>query len=118
MPIFDRAETSISIHALRVEGDLVALHGEVRSIEFLSTPSGWRATKSALDSLGQLEQFLSTPSGWRATQAAQRPEALLLISIHALRVEGDVAARFSADGSVDISIHALRVEGDLLRSCR
>ena len=35
-----------------------------------------------------------------------------LISIHALRVEGDIKEYFLLDIS-DISIHALRVEGDL-----
>ena len=37
--------------------------------------------------------------------------SILQISIHALRVEGDVSF---ADrlGKIDISIHALRVEGD------
>ena len=37
--------------------------------------------------------------------------APLQISIHALRVEGDVA-ELPAAGQLDISIHALRVEGD------
>ena len=58
-------------------------------ILFLSTPSGWRAT---IGTAGKQPPtaFLSTPSGWRAPDANSyeyRPEAL--ISIHALRVEGD-----------------------------
>ncbi|WP_418784714.1 hypothetical protein, partial [Hominenteromicrobium sp.] len=60
--------------------------------------------------------FLSTPSGWRATdlEVAQKQE--LKISIHALRVEGDVyRVSYSQDGQ--ISIHALRVEGDQSASC-
>ena len=36
----------------------------------------------------------------------------LEISIHALRVEGDMARPFQYDPAVAISIHALRVEGD------
>ena len=36
------------------------------------------------------------------------------ISIHALRVEGDLSSLEDADAT-DISIHALRVEGDFLR---
>ena len=42
----------------------------------------------------------------------------LMISIHALRVEGD---RYNADRmglTTDISIHALRVEGDNHSGCR
>ena len=58
-------------------------------ILFLSTPSGWRAT---IGTAGKQPPtaFLSTPSGWRATDAnyyEYSPEEL--ISIHALRVEGD-----------------------------
>ena len=38
----------ISIHALRVEGD-VGFHRDVRkAVEFLSTPSGWRATRRSI----------------------------------------------------------------------
>ena len=79
----------ISIHALRVEGDLSTnfiilvfsrdfyprppgggrLEGGTDALlaqAFLSTPSGWRATVVAT---GQttVVAFLSTPSGWRAT---------------------------------------------------
>ena len=37
-----------------------------------------------------------------------------MISIHALRVEGDSASLLQSLGGDTISIHALRVEGDLL----
>ena len=56
-------------------------------------------------------QFLSTPSGWRATALYSKFGANQTISIHALRVEGDK----QSDGKFKvtrISIHALRVEGD------
>ena len=56
----------ISIHALRVEGDLGAFAMQEGEKIFLSTPSGWRATRGAT--------------------CAPRPYS---ISIHALRVEGD-----------------------------
>ena len=78
---------------------------------FLSTPSGWRATSygpcnsatvlhfyprppgggrpDTPNSTTQSLKFLSTPSGWRATAALRRPYTGALISIHALRVEGD-----------------------------
>ena len=64
-----------------------------------------------LNSLTEHE-FLSTPSGWRATvfEVSIHPYADF-ISIHALRVEGDIKlVRKALD--VIISIHALRVEGD------
>ena len=55
--------------------------------------------------------FLSTPSGWRATYPFNKFLAVFIISIHALRVEGDFHDDCSHRGS-RISIHALRVEGD------
>ncbi len=80
---------NISIHALRVEGDLSTVSSVQVDVQFLSTPSGWRATyDNAL--------FAFTAS----------------ISIHALRVEGDFGHRVPVTIAVSISIHALRVEGD------
>ena len=40
------------------------------------------------------------------------------MSIHALRVEGDVIEAINAGLAQEISIHALRVEGDPLGVCR
>ena len=57
--------------------------------EFLSTPSGWRATLQAPVSLLPSSIFLSTPSGWRATHKDNPEKYQYDISIHALRVEGD-----------------------------
>ena len=37
----------ISIHALRVEGDFVPWLNSLTEHEFLSTPSGWRATATS-----------------------------------------------------------------------
>ena len=82
-----------------------------RILKFLSTPSGWRATRPE-DFAHQFNDdfyprppgggrpesvsgrtcstlFLSTPSGWRATRAGQQLLNEFVISIHALRVEGD-----------------------------
>ena len=57
---------SISIHALREEGDTAWHNFFARKLE-----------------------FLSTPSARRATQAANRRPVPTAISIHALREEGD-----------------------------
>ena len=57
----------ISIHALRVEGDR----------------SRSKVSRTAC-------RFLSTPSGWRATKKQTYTPDKIKISIHALRVEGDV----------------------------
>ena len=57
-------------------------------------------------------RFLSTPSARRATHIIQIVDMLDIISIHALREEGD---RFGLCAAlpVHISIHALREEGDV-----
>ncbi len=55
--------------------------------------------------------FLSTPSARRATGAATLMLKARIISIHALREEGDVSRVFIFF-CVLISIHALREEGD------
>ena len=55
--------------------------------------------------------FLSTPSARRATTGQGTAEACRLISIHALREEGDPLVE-DVRWSFDISIHALREEGD------
>ena len=77
---------------------------------FLSTPSGWRATHFQTFP-GSSRIFLSTPSGWRATRFSRANLPADKISIHALRVEGDIIPVVPR-GRVSISIHALRVEGD------
>ena len=56
--------------------------------------------------------FLSTPSARRATNLTTIRSRLFLISIHALREEGDRGAAARTGGSA-ISIHALREEGDI-----
>ena len=58
--------------------------------KFLSTPSGWRATASSLITPCISILFLSTPSGWRATIVPLCRLVRTMISIHALRVEGDL----------------------------
>ena len=79
-------------------------------------------------------KFQSTPSARRATLSTRRPDGARVISIHALREEGDTAkkaqpahpTRFQSTPSARratskagdltpaqiISIHALREEGD------
>ena len=81
---------TISIHALREEGDSKDTFGMTIIGEFLSTPSARRATERLV---------------WMAH--------FQLISIHALREEGDQAASDVVKASHGISIHALREEGDV-----
>ena len=126
----------ISIHALREEGDGAAsMRFPLRAYFYPRPPRGGRRFVEFF--IGKLAEFLSTPSARRATKAQDLKRAIELISIHALREEGDPGRdrrrRWSGHfyprpprggrhagealrvGSVIISIHALREEGDLIR---
>ena len=58
--------------------------------------------------------FQSTPSARRATHEAAQAAAETMISIHALREEGDADKVAHVSKTHGISIHALREEGDLV----
>ena len=79
---------AISIHALREEGDDDDAGILIQQTLFLSTPSARRATKALWTSHRQ-HRFLSTPSARRATLFPEICEHWIVISIHALREEGD-----------------------------
>ena len=107
----------ISIHALRVEGDHLPLSFLHTVLYFYPRPPGWRAT-----TVGRIacafEQFLSTPSGWRATcafSAVTNRSGLFLSTPSGWRAT--VALAFLAQRTA-ISIHALRVEGDTQKQLR
>ena len=97
------AVDTISIHALRVEGDLGNCCGDENvqyfyprppgggrrelitelsaRARFLSTPSGWRATFTTCRPPTDPPLFLSTPSGWRATrQCPNKKRAVRFLS--------------------------------------
>ena len=79
---------AISIHALREEGDCISCVTPLRASNFNPRPPrGGRLVRSVL-SLGR-SLFQSTPSARRATRTAQRLLSGAVISIHALREEGD-----------------------------
>ena len=80
----------ISIHALREEGDLGAVHGVPCDIVFLSTPSARRATSGRTPEHHDASNFYPRPPrGGRLRQAFQ-VQKYYEISIHALREEGDL----------------------------
>ena len=56
---------------------------------FLSTPSARRATRKLLGQSSPCSSFLSTPSARRATEDGDVAHHTVVISIHALREEGD-----------------------------
>ena len=135
LPISLYLSMVISIHALREEGDCCGISWSATGSDFyprpprggrqgplfhpqcpqrfLSTPSARRAT-STKGIPAAAFRFLSTPSARRATPAAITLAQFIIISIHALREEGDrLLARLSVLLRT-ISIHALREEGDQL----
>ena len=79
----------ISIHALREEGDLATMIRCWQTSGFLSTPSARRATVVMRIIAAWSMLFLSTPSARRATRSRIVFAHESLISIHALREEGD-----------------------------
>ena len=78
----------ISIHALREEGDSTAGIMCRRPTNFYPRPprGGRRETRKPTR---RRSKFLSTPSARRATESISIGVHLLIISIHALREEGD-----------------------------
>ena len=62
---------------------------QAAAAKFLSTPSVGRATPAPPGISCRSESFLSTPSVGRATVGQPQAQALDVISIHALRGEGD-----------------------------
>ena len=129
-------EREISIHALREEGDWMAVPRFAALFRFLSTPSARRATgdasgvqrapvisihalreegdQQAAPVVSTADKFLSTPSARRATIPSRQGLQGQGISIHALREEGDAAVNDLLQRH-NISIHALREEGDVTR---
>ena len=101
----------ISIHALRVEGDSSKRTAPPDAPNFYPRPPGGGRPDMSPRKRGAVE-FLSTPSGWRATGVACCDSQCGPISIHALRVEGDAFDSVRHLLTPSISIHALRVEGD------
>ena len=101
----------ISIHALRVEGDLITPCKRVLLTVFLSTPSGWRATLHNQRKLSGGRRFYPRPPGGGRRVFSRFTGVFRQVSIHALRVEGDQQRSLHLTLR-RVSIHALRVEGD------
>ena len=68
----------------RLTGDVDLNH----AYKFLSTPSARRATLATIENF-QVQVFLSTPSARRATCGLHNNIPSIILSIHALREEGD-----------------------------
>ena len=59
-------------------------------------------------------EFQSTPSAWRETICGYNENQFTGISIHSLRMEGDLQRGERVRTKHRISIHSLRMEGDLI----
>ena len=107
----EQREYIISIHALREEGDDLSREVFVDELDFYPRPPrGGRLC--FVDFCSRSVRFLSTPSARRATATVKDLALELVISIHALREEGDVIVGDVLVCCGGISIHALRKEGD------
>ena len=98
--LFSYNDKNISIHALREEGDTAGVDVPARLCQFLSTPSARRATHGE-NRPECSDAFLSTPSARRATSVCFSAIFSTLISIHALREEGDVNFQTDYDKRVE-----------------
>ena len=109
--VFHDIYLQISIHSLRMEGDIVYHTIILMSTDFNPLPPhGGRRSKLLMDCV--ISIFQSTPSAWRETPGKPVYTLIIAISIHSLRMEGD---RFMArinNFTKPISIHSLRMEGD------
>ena len=84
----DKQSLTISIHALRVEGDCDKSVDYQYPLNFYPRPPGGGRLDQMFNTYTS-STFLSTPSGWRATKMGHIYIRIAQISIHALRVEGD-----------------------------
>ena len=87
-PAAHQAAGTISIHALREEGDAKAGCPRTSPYDFYPRPPRGGRHKDG-GGRGDYRQFLSTPSARRATLLPRQVISLWQISIHALREEGD-----------------------------
>ena len=100
----------ISIHSLRVEGDQMFSFGSQPIKHFNPLPPCGGRPRYDIIILVTVS-FQSTPSVWRETDRYRLCRAWQMISIHSLRVEGDMMYIHPVEYQ-GISIHSLRVEGD------
>ena len=102
---------AISIHALREEGDpLPCCRGFMLPDFYPRPPRGGRRVPRTRRP--QPVHFYPRPPRGGRRVFLDEDQSVMLISIHALREEGDVP-RAAAGRQSGISIHALREEGDL-----
>ena len=113
----DITPMTISIHALREEGDVVRHHADFIRYDFYPRPP--RGGRLRLrNHAGGNHEFLSTPSARRATSYASRGRCMRFY-FYPRPPRGGRRSYWIPDfGYRSISIHALREEGDACRRYR
>ena len=101
----------ISIHSLRVEGDVIRCCLLWKKSIFQSTPSVWRETITCIY-LMHLSGFQSTPSVWRETSQRYSMTHRGKVFQSTPSVWRETQDSLLHLLSENISIHSLRVEGD------
>ena len=101
----------ISIHALRGEGDNMFFKSFRRNVDFNPRPP-WGGRPSPSHVIFEPMHFNPRPPWGGRRQCQARHERKCIISIHALRGEGDDILETVCYNVDNISIHALRGEGD------
>ncbi len=101
----------ISIHSLRMEGDIKETP-KTSMKSFQSTPSAWRETIGVVETVTPIWDFNPLPphGGRRIFHDVIFNDKI--ISIHSLRMEGDAYCGAIRRTRKRISIHSLRMEGD------
>ena len=106
-----RRRPDISIHSLRMEGDVVSVAVSGKPLYFNPLPPHGGRQKTSRHPARESHFNPLPPHGGRRQVLA----AVCLfqdISIHSLRMEGDIVMRVGFGYSAFISIHSLRMEGD------
>ena len=102
----------ISIHSLRMEGDRSEAAMARPTTEFQSTPSAWRETSLSRLEIYRQSNFNPLPPHGGRPPTERDDKRRLAISIHSLRMEGDIKRYLITVRRMEISIHSLRMEGD------
>ena len=87
--VLDQITQEISIHSLRMEGDVVPLATVIQSVLYFNPLPPYGGRPVTVSSPSAQNPFQSTPSVWRETSRSIIAGSPSTISIHSLRMEGD-----------------------------
>ena len=90
--LLDNPQDIISIHSLRMEGD-ISPHNITSTISYFNPLPPYGGRRLIRYPFSRIHAFQSTPSVWRETFSGTKTGLERRISIHSLRMEGDVVTR-------------------------